>query len=127
MADNFPYDRRSGPRALVWKGLVGVGHGFSVNAAKLQAGSQEVSNLQGRCEVIAGDAVDTLARMAGSTGHPALASALTGAAGQGARVFYAAGAAYGHVSSSLAASAANYISADQAITARAGLIFRGGR
>ena len=45
-----------------WKGLVGVGQGFSVNAAKLQEGSREVGNLQGRCEVIAGDAVDALDR-----------------------------------------------------------------
>jgi hypothetical protein len=43
-----------------------VGQGFSVNAAKLQAGSQEISNLQGRCEVIAGDAADTLSVMAGN-------------------------------------------------------------
>jgi hypothetical protein len=52
-----------------WKGLVGVGQGFSVNAAKLQEGSQEVGNLQGRCEVIAGDAVDALAGMAGFGPH----------------------------------------------------------
>jgi hypothetical protein len=102
-----------------------VGQGFSVSAARLQAGSQEVSNLQSRCDVIAGDAVDTLAGMAASAGHPALASALSGAAGQGVRAFFTMGAAYGHVSSSLAASAANYTSADQAIAARAGLIFGG--
>ena len=102
-----------------------MGQGFSVNAAKLQEGSQEVGNLQGRCEVIAGDAVDALAGMAGSAGHPALASALTGAAGQGAKAFWAMGAAYGHVSSSLSASAANYTKTDEGIAGQAGLIFRG--
>ncbi len=114
---------RSGAPAQ--KGLVGVGQGFSVNAAKLRVGSQEISNLQGRCEVIAGDAADTLTGMAGSAGHPILASALTGAAGQGVRAFLAMGAAYEHVSSSLTASAENYTSTDQAIAAQAGLIFRG--
>jgi hypothetical protein len=112
-------------QALVSKGLVDVGQGFSVDVPKLRAGSQEVSNLQGRCEVIAGDAVDSLAGMAGSAGHPALTSALTGAADQGFRTFLAMGAAYGHVSSSLAVSAANYASADQAIASRASLIFWG--
>jgi hypothetical protein len=66
-----------------WKGLVGVGQGFAVNAAELQAGSGQVSGLQARCEVIAGDAVDALAGMAGSAGHPALASAAAGFGGLG--------------------------------------------
>jgi hypothetical protein len=107
-----------------WKGLVGVGQGFSVNAAELQEGSQEVCNLQGRCEVIAGDAVDALAGMAGSAGHASLAAALVGAAEQGARSFSAVGAAYGHVSSGLSASARNYTKADQGIAGQAGLLFR---
>jgi len=107
-----------------WKGLVGVGQGFSVNAAKLQEGSQEVSNLQGRCEVVAGDAVDALAGMAGSAGHPALASALTGAAGQGLATFWAVGTAYQHVSYGLNASAETYSNAERAITVKAGTIFR---
>jgi hypothetical protein len=102
-----------------------VGQGFSVNAAKLREGSQEVGSLQGRCEVIAGDAVDALAGMAGSAGHPALASALSGAAGQGAKAFLAMRAAYGHVSSGLSASATNYAKTDQGIAGQAGLIFRG--
>jgi hypothetical protein len=114
---------RSGAPAL--KELVGVGQGFSVDAAKLQAGSREVGDLQGRCEVIAGDAADTLTGMAGSAGHAELASALSGAAGQGIRTFFTMGASYGHVSSGLAASAENYTNTDQAIAARAGLIFRG--
>jgi hypothetical protein len=108
-----------------WKGLVGVGQGFSVNAAKLQAGSGQVSGLQDRCEVIAGDAADTLTGMAGSAGHAGLASALADAAEQGAKSFWAMGAAYGHVSSSLSASATNYTKADQIITGQVGSIFRG--
>lgn len=107
-----------------WKGLVGVGQGFSVNAAKLQAGSGQVSGLQDRCEVIAGDAADALTGMVGSAGHASLAAALVGAAEQGAKTFLAVGAAYGHVSSSLSASARNYTKADQGIAGQAGLIFR---
>ena len=102
-----------------------MGQGFSVNAAKLQTGSGQVSGLQDRCEIISGDAADSLTAMAGSAGHAGLASALSGAAGQGVRAFWAMGAAYSHVSSSLSASAANYSKADQAIAGQAGLIFRG--
>lgn len=101
-----------------------MGQGFSVNAPKLQEGSQEVDNLQGRCEVIAGDAVDALAGMAGSAGHPALASALTGAAEQGLVTFWAVGTAYQHVSKGLSASAETYSNADRAIAVRAETIFR---
>jgi hypothetical protein len=108
-----------------WKGLVGVGQGFSVNAAELQAGSGQVSGLQSRCEVIAGDATDALTGLADSAGHAGLASALVGAAGQGAKSFLVMGAAYGHVSSGLSASATNYTKTDQAIAGQAGLIFRG--
>jgi hypothetical protein len=108
-----------------WKGLVGVGQGFSVNAAKLQESSGQVSGLQVRCEVIAGDAADTLTDMAGSAGHAGLASALSGAAGQGIKAFLVLGAAYGHVSSSLSASATNYAKTDQGITGQVGLLFRG--
>ena len=102
-----------------------MGQGFSVNAAKLQVGSQEVGNLRARCEVVAGDAVDALAGMAGSAGHVGLASALSEAAGQGAKAFLAMGAAYGHVRSGLSASATNYAETDQHIAGQAGLIFRG--
>jgi hypothetical protein len=101
-----------------------VGQGFSVNAAKLQEGSQEVSNLQGRCEVVGGDAVDALAGMAGSAGHPVLASALTGAAGQGLVAFWAVGTAYQHVSNGLNASAETYSNAERAIAVKARTIFR---
>jgi len=101
-----------------------VGQGFSVNAAKLREGSQEVGNLQGRCEVIAGDAVDALAGMASSAGHPVLASALTGAAAQGLVTFWAVGIAYQHVSNGMSVSAETYSDTERAIATKAGTIFR---
>jgi len=107
------------------EGLVGVGQGFSVNAAKLRTGSEQVSDLQNRCELIAQDAVDTLASLAGSAGSADLASALAGAAEQGTRTFSVIAAAYSHVSSSLGSSAANYGTAERAITTKAGSIFEG--
>jgi hypothetical protein len=100
-----------------------VGQGFTVNAAKLQAGSQKVASLQSRCQVIAGDTADTLTSLAGSAGHAELATALAEAAGQGMRMFFAMGAAYEHVTSSLTASAANYSDTEQAIAAKADSIF----
>jgi hypothetical protein len=112
-------------QAPVRKGLVRVGQGFSVNAAKLRSGSEQVSDLQNRCELIAQDAVDTLASLAGSVGSTALASALAAAAGQGTRTFSAIVAAYGHVSSSLGSSAANYGTAERTIATKAGSLFEG--
>jgi hypothetical protein len=116
---------RSAVTGAGWKGLVGVGQGFSVNAAKLQAGSGQISGLQDRCEVIAGDVGDALTSMTDLAGYASLASALAGAAGQGAKSFWAMGAAYGHVSSSLSVSATNYSKADQGVAGQAGLILRG--
>jgi len=107
------------------KGLAGMGHGFSVRPAKLQAGSLQVSGLQNRCELIAEDTGGTLGGMAGSAGHAGLASALSRAAGQGAKAFFVMLAAYGHASSSLAASAANYSSTERSIAVKAGSIFEG--
>jgi hypothetical protein len=101
-----------------------VGQGFSVNAAKLRSGSQQVSELQHRCELIAQDAVDALAGMASLAGHQVLASALTGAAGQGLVTFWAVGTAYQHVSNGLSVSAETYSNTERAITAKAGTIFR---
>ena len=40
-----------------------MGQGFSVNARKLAAGSQDVTGLLGRCEAIAADAVQAIAGM----------------------------------------------------------------
>jgi hypothetical protein len=105
--------------SLAVKGLVRVGQGFSVSAGKLRAGSQDVGALLDRCLLIAEDSVDALAGMADSAGHPGLASALSGAVGQGARTFWAMGTACRHVSASLAASADNYADTEQAVAARA--------
>jgi hypothetical protein len=107
----------------VVKGLVPVGQGFSVSAGKLRAGSQDVSALLDRCLLVAQDAVESLAGMAGSAGHPALAAALDGAAGQGARTFWAMGTAYQHISAGLTTSAETYSRADQAIAGQAAGIF----
>jgi len=104
-----------------------VAQGFSVNANKLGAGSQDVAGLQGRCEIITGNAVDALAGMAGSAGHAGLASALTGAAGQGFKAFVEMAVAYRHVSDSLTASAEAYAGTERAIAARAGAILGGFR
>jgi hypothetical protein len=95
-----------------------VGQGLSVDAGKLAKGSQDVAGLQERCDVIARGAVTALEGMAGSAGHAGLASALARAAGHGARTFEQMGAAYRHVSDSLAASAANYTATEQALAAR---------
>lgn len=100
-----------------------MGQGFSVSAGRLDAGSQDVSGLLDHCMVIAEDAVGALAALAASAGHAGLASAMTGAAGQGARTLWAMGTAYRHVSASLAASAETYASTERAIAARAGAIF----
>jgi hypothetical protein len=107
------------------EGLVVVGQGFSVNAATLRSGSQQVTDLQNRCVLIAQDAVDTIASLAGSAGSADLASALAGAAEQGTRTFSAIAAVYGHVSSSLSSSAANYGDTERAIATKAGSIFEG--
>ena len=102
-----------------------MGQGFSVNAAKLHSGSQQVTDLQNRCELIAQDAVDTLASLAAAAGNADLASALHTSAWQGTSAYSGMAAVYGHVSSSLAASAANYGNAERAITAKAGSLFKG--
>lgn len=100
-----------------------MGQGFSVSVAKLRAGSQDVGALLDRCLIIAGDAVDALAGMAGSVDHAGLASALGGAAGQGARMFWAMGATYQHVGSGLAASAETYADTEHGIAGLFGAIF----
>jgi hypothetical protein len=99
-----------------------VGQGFSVSVGKLQAGSQEISGLRGRCLIIAADAVDALARMAGSAGHVGLVPALDEAESQGGRTFSALSAAYQHVSLGVAASAETYADTERGIAAQAGTI-----
>jgi hypothetical protein len=92
-----------------------VGGGFSVDAGKLSAGSQDMNGLRDRCETIAGDAVGALSGMAGAAGHPGLASALSGAAGDGARTFFMIGSAYGHAGTSLTTTAQNYTNSNQSV------------
>lgn len=95
-----------------------MGQGFTVRTSELQAGSQDMAALQGRCQLIAEYVEATLTAMAGSAGHADLASALTGAAGRGNRAFTGMWAAYGHASNGLAASAQNYANTEQ-VNARA--------
>lgn len=105
------------------RGRVRVGQGFSVNADKLQAGSQEIGDLLERSLIIAADAVDALAGMAGSAGHVDLVSALGHAEGQGARTFRALSASYQHAGVGVAASAKTYADTERGIATQAGSIF----
>jgi hypothetical protein len=107
-----------------WKGLVGVGQGFSVRASKLQVGSQDVADLQGSWQVLADSAVTAMDAMAGSVGHADLAAALSQTAGKGNKAFTDLWAAYGHVCDGLTSCAANYTKADQAIAASARAVHR---
>lgn len=59
--------------------------------------------------------------MARSACHEGLSAALTRAAGQGNRAFTTMWAAYGHTSQGLAASAQNYLDADQSVISNLGL------
>jgi hypothetical protein len=115
--------RHAFERKSAVKGLVPVGQEFSVSPGNLRAGSQDVSELLNRGLLIAQDAVEALAGMAGATGHVGLASALTGAAGQGARTFWVVGTAYQHVSASLITASETYSNAERSIAARAAAIF----
>ncbi|MGC1288718.1 MAG: hypothetical protein WA895_37840, partial [Streptosporangiaceae bacterium] len=105
------------------RGRVRVGQGFSVDADKLQKGSQEIGDLLERSLIIAADAVDALAGMAGSAGHVDLVSALGHAEGQGAQTFRALSASYQHAGVGVAASAKTYADTERGIAARAGTIF----
>jgi hypothetical protein len=93
--------------------------GFTVKPSTLQTQSEGASGLQVYCQAVAVDAVQSLADMASSAGHPGLASALKDAAGRGDTVFTGMVAAYGHTSKSLAASGQYYASADQTNATRA--------
>jgi hypothetical protein len=62
--------------------------------------------------------------MAGAVGHPGLASALTGAAGQGSLAFARMGAAFRHASDGPAVSAKAYADTEQGLAARAMAILR---
>jgi hypothetical protein len=89
-----------------------MSQGFTVTASGLDTGSQDMAGLQERCRLIAEYAMATLTAMAGSAGHPGLASALDGASGKSRRWYTGAWAAYGHASQSLTASSKTYTGAD---------------
>jgi len=95
-----------------------MGQGFTVKPSVLQSNGQGATDLQEYCQAVAVDAVETLAGMASSAGHPGLASALTEAAGRGDKAFSGMLAAYGHAATGLAASGQTYANADQANAAR---------
>jgi hypothetical protein len=105
---------------------IGLGQGFSVRPSGLSAGSHDIGELQGRCQLIAQYVVATLTSMSGSAGHAGLAAALKDAAGRGDTAYTGMWAAYGHTSHSLAASANTYSSADQAIADQIRALIRGG-
>ena len=104
-----------------------MGQGFSVNAAKLADGSQDITGLLDRCEAIAADAVQAIAAMGGTAGHGGLASALSGAADQGTKTFLDLGAAYRHVAGGLTAAAGTYTQTEQDLVTRSEDILRGRR
>jgi hypothetical protein len=87
--------------------------GFTAKPSALQAQSEGALDLQVYCQAVAVDVVEALGVMAGSAGHPGLASALNDAAGHSDKTFSGMIAAYGHASQSLAASGQGYASADQ--------------
>ena len=120
----------SGSWLLSPEGAIRMSQGFTVRPSGLQAGSQDVAAMQSRCQGIAQYIVMTLQAMAGAAGHAGLAAAFSDAAGKGGRGYTGAWAAYGHASQGLAASAKNYLHAEQAVisqipTAAPGS-FRGG-
>jgi uncharacterized protein YukE len=98
-----------------------MSQGFTVTPFVLQAGSQDVAGLQDTCQAIAQDVAGTLTAMAGSASHQGLSAALTRAAGQSGRSFTTMWAAYGHTSQGLAASAQNYLDAEQKTISNLGL------
>jgi hypothetical protein len=102
-----------------------VGQGFSVNAARLAAGSQDITGLLDRCEAIAADAMQAMTAMVGVAGHAGLTSALGGAAERGAQTFLDLGAAYRHVATGLATSADAYAQTEQDLVRRSEQIARG--
>jgi hypothetical protein len=90
-----------------------VSQGFSVNAASLANGGQDVTSLLTTCERIASDAVSAMDGMAGSSGHAGLEAALLGATEQGTKTFLDIGAAYEHVGVNLDQTAHTYATTEQ--------------
>jgi hypothetical protein len=82
-----------------------VAPGVSFNAGSLQGKSSEALSLQQYSLAVAMDAVEALESMAGSAGHPGLASALTDATERGNKAFTSMIAAYGHAYKGLVSTA----------------------
>jgi hypothetical protein len=88
---------------------------LKVTPSELQGGSEDVADLQIRCQVLAEYIVSTLNGMAGSAGHASLVSALNDAAAKGSRGYSGAWAAYRKAGVGLAGSAQAYSAAEQTI------------
>lgn len=89
-----------------------MGHGFTVRAAALASGSEQVKNLRDRCASVGSSATGAMAAMAGAAGEGALASALSGVAHTAKTTFASAAAVYEHVGQGLEQSARNYAAAE---------------
>ena len=98
--------------------------GFRVVSGELAAGSGQVTGLEQRCEQVAAVVIETVAQMAGSVGHPRLASALTRASETGASRFLDAGALYAHAAQSLRQSADSFSRAEDAAASGSEAIMR---
>ena len=90
-----------------------MSQGFTVSAASLASGGEDVASLLTSCERIASDAVSAMGGMAGAAGHAGLEAALLGATEQGTRTFLDIGAAYEHVGVSLDETAHTYATTEQ--------------
>ena len=103
-----------------------MAQGFTVAAASLSAGSQDIAGLFSSCEETGSDAVAALVGMGGVAGYAALEGALLAAAEQGMKTFLDIGAAYQHVGTSLDTTAATYARTEGDITTKIGAIGIGG-
>lgn len=99
--------------------------GLKVTPSKVQNGSQDMQYLQGQGSAVADYALNALATMAGSVGHPALESALNEAASRGRTSFMGMLAAYGHAGDSLIGAGQIYSGAEDWISQNAAGILRG--
>jgi hypothetical protein len=93
-----------------------VSQGYTVSAASLAKGGQDVTSLLTTCERIASDAVSAMGGMAGAAGHAGLEAALLGATEQGTKTFLDIGAAYQHVGVNLDQTADTYATTEQTNT-----------
>lgn len=90
-----------------------MSQGFTVSAASLAQGGEDIAGLLTPCERIASDAVSALGGMAGAAGHAGLEAALLGAAQQGTKTFLDIETAYQHVGVNLDQTAHTYAATEQ--------------